>query len=97
MELTATQFFGCDDFASGGFDKGRASEEDCAGVLDDDGFVGHGGDVGATGNMRDWSLPLGGSWGMLTLLYMVPSLRRVAGFPWRTLLVVSLEPPPLFY
>lgn len=49
VEVAAAEVFGGDDFAGGGFDEGRAGEEDGALVLDDDGFVGHGGDVGAAG------------------------------------------------
>lgn len=49
VEVAAAEVFAGDDFAGGGFDEGRAGEEDGALVLDDDGFVGHGGDVGAAG------------------------------------------------
>src|SRR5690606_12636273 len=43
----ASQVFGADHFTGGGFHQRRASQEDGALVAHDDGFVGHGGHVGA--------------------------------------------------
>lgn len=48
VELAAAEFFGCYDFASCGFDERGPGQENGPGVLDDDGFVRHGRDVGAT-------------------------------------------------
>lgn len=48
MEVAAAEFFSCYDFAGCGFDERGPGQEDRSRVLDDDRFVGHGGDVGAT-------------------------------------------------
>ena len=52
VHIAAAQVFGGDHFTCGGFHQGRASEEDGALVLDDDGFVAHGGHIGATRRAR---------------------------------------------
>src|SRR5690606_21973084 len=41
-----------DHFAGGGFDQRRAGQEDGALVAHDDGFIGHGGHVGAAGGAQ---------------------------------------------
>lgn len=49
VDIAAAEFFGGDFFTGGGFDEGGAGEEDGAVVFDDNGFISHGGDVGAAG------------------------------------------------
>ncbi|ADP95765.1 hypothetical protein HP15_1 [Marinobacter adhaerens HP15] len=52
VHVGATQVFGSHYFTGGGFHQRRASQEDGALVTDDDGFIGHGGHVGATGGAQ---------------------------------------------
>src|SRR5690554_4487991 len=48
----ATKVFGADYFTGGGFYQRRAGQEDGALITDDDGFVGHGRNVGANGGTQ---------------------------------------------
>jgi hypothetical protein len=48
VHVAAPQVFSRDDLARGGFHQRRAAQENGALVLDDDGFVAHGGHVGPT-------------------------------------------------
>lgn len=52
VHLAAAEFLGAHDLAGGGFDEGRAGKEDVALFADNDGLVGHGGDVGASRGAR---------------------------------------------
>lgn len=49
VDVASAQVFGGNFFASGGFYERRSAEEDGALAFDDDGFIGHGGDVGSAG------------------------------------------------
>src|SRR5690606_20173398 len=68
VDVAAAEFFRGDDFAGGGFHERGPAEEDGALVADDDGFVAHGGHVGAAGSagaedrgdLRDAALRHGG-------------------------------------
>jgi hypothetical protein len=52
MHLTTAKLFVADDLTSGGLDKRRSGKEDVTLLLDDDGLVTHGGDVGTAGGAR---------------------------------------------
>ena len=52
VHVGAAEIFGRHFFAGGGLHERRPAEEDRAGALDDDGFVRHGGNVGAAGGAR---------------------------------------------
>ena len=52
MHVCAPQVFRADHFTCGGFYQRWAGQEDGALVTDDDGFVGHGGHVGAPGGTQ---------------------------------------------
>ena len=49
VDIGAAEILRGDDFAGGGFHQRGAAEEDGALAFHDDGFIGHGGDVGAAG------------------------------------------------
>lgn len=52
MYVGATEVFGADHFTGGRFYQWRSGQEDGALVADDNGSVGHGGHVGATGGAQ---------------------------------------------
>mmetsp|Transcript_19690 Transcript_19690/g.56468 ORF Transcript_19690/g.56468 Transcript_19690/m.56468 type:complete len:261 (-) Transcript_19690:181-963(-) len=50
VEVRTTQLLGCHHLTSRGFDEWRSAKENGAVALDDDGLVGHGRHIGATGS-----------------------------------------------
>ena len=52
MHIGATEVFSADDFAGRRFYQGWATEKDGALFFNDNGLIGHGGHVGATGGAR---------------------------------------------
>jgi len=52
VESSTAELFSSDDVSSGGLDERRTAQEDGTGLLNNDGFVGHAGDVGTTSGAR---------------------------------------------
>lgn len=72
VELAAAEFFGCYNFAGCSFDEGGPGQENGSGILDDDGFVRHGRDVGATKRESLIICIILAKMGLRTLLYKAP-------------------------